>query len=214
MAKEKPKGGIPNKHLHARISYLNQAAKYLATCGQHERSEQLKDTVLEPKRDSAQSSAARNESEPDPSASQTPPETPYLAQGTKASASQSRDLVFQQSSFGGLPLQLSGHLAQVARKSQIRLHQSVKHAICKRCNTPLIEGQTCSRSMENLSKGERKPHADVLVLQCNACGATKRWPVGAQRQKRKTCRTTKATETTMTTAKQLPDSREGPHESG
>lgn len=53
---------------------------------------------------------------------------------------------------------------------------------------PLIEGHTSKKTVENLSKGGRKPLADILVLECKACGATKRWPVGAKRQDRKTKR--------------------------
>lgn len=209
MAKEKAKGAIPNKHLHARISYLNQAAKYLATCGQQEQRRPVEDTVLRSEHNSVQSSAKRNEYEREPSSSEPPPKTTHTAQSEKVAFDHKGDLVFQHSSFGGLPLQLSAHLTQVARKSQIRLHQSVKHSICKRCNTPLIEGQTCSRSAENLSKGRRKPHADVLVLQCQGCGAAKRRPVGAQRQRRKTDRKAKATETTTDDAKASSDGREG-----
>lgn len=207
MAKDKTKGGVPNKHLHARISYLNQAATYLAACGQTEQNEQVEVRDSKLQRDRAQNSAASNESEPDPAASQPPPGKTRTAGGDDAAFDHTKALVFQHSSFGGLPLQLSGHLAQVARKSQIRLDQSVKRAICRRCNTPLIEGQTCSRSMENLSKGGRKAHADVLVVQCKACGAAKRWPVGAQRQRRKTNRKAKATETTTTSAKASSDGK-------
>lgn len=73
-------------------------------------------------------------------------------------------------------------------KSQIRLSQDVKHSICKRCSAILIPGSTSSSKVENLSRGGKKPWADVLVIECNVCSAQKRFPVGAKRQPRKNLR--------------------------
>ena len=180
MAKDKTKTGVPNKHLHARISYLQQAAKCLAA------------GHVSPNGLASMRSAAPNEDTidqeqaPSDGDAPEPPIGPMSQEGPAHGDAKVSN--FQQPSFGGLPLLLSSHLAQVARKSQIRLHPTIKHSICKRCTTPLIEGQTCRKFMENLSKGGRKPNADVLVLECTACGATKRWPVGAKRQERKTKR--------------------------
>jgi hypothetical protein len=39
-----------------------------------------------------------------------------------------------------------------------------------------------------LSKNGRKPWAEVAIITCIACGACKRFPVGAKRQKRKALR--------------------------
>ena len=183
MAKEKAKKGVPNKHLHARIAYLDQAVKYLSAQSlaqshngiQKLDTGKLSDHHLPAQRmntippgtlaiDAAHSIANKKSSPDNPStATFNPPPS-------------------------GLPLQLNAHLRSVAQKAQIRLSQDLKHAICKICNSPLIEGETCLRSIENLSKGGRKPWADVLVLKCCACGACKRFPIGAKKQKRKSLR--------------------------
>lgn len=180
MAKDKTKTGVPNKHLHARISYLLQAATCLAA-GQLGASP-------------AASVGAPGKAIPQAGTTYHPASTSFLAllhesESKDPSEAASREtLDFHTPSFGCLPLHLSSHLVQVARKSTIRLHPSIKHSICKRCNTPLIEGQTCTKAMENSSKEGRKPCADMLVLECQSCGATKRWPIGAKRQERKTKR--------------------------
>lgn len=178
MAKEKAKKGVPNKHMHARIAYLDQAVKYLSaqslaqshngtqqTDHQHPVAERM--TTIPPGTlgiDAAHSIANKKPSPDRPSTTTfNPPPS-------------------------GLPLQLNAHLRSVAQKAQIRLSQDLKHAICKICSSPLIEGETCLRSTENLSKGGRKPWADVLVVKCCACGACKRFPIGAKKQKRKSLR--------------------------
>lgn len=164
MAKEKGKGarGVPNKHLHARVAYLQQAAKYLTlrSCASngvdhgttpitgHDNTLQLQESNQAPK---------------------IPPGTPAIT----------RDHV------SGLPTYLSSHLRQVALKAQIRLNPSVKRSICKTCNTVQIEGETCSKYTENLSHNGRKPHAEMLVLECLACGTKKRFPTAAVRQRKK-----------------------------
>ena len=171
MAKDKSKAGMKNKHLHARISFLHNAATYLTK--QHESL---------PK--SAQDIRNNNPSNPyndEPRLAQTQPEiTPTYA----ANTSGNQTISTQKPSSGGLPLHLSSHLNQVARKSQIRLAQKVKHSICKRCGAIQVEGETCNKFTENLSKRSKKPHADVLVQECGVCGARKRWPIGAKRQKK------------------------------
>ncbi|KAH7052373.1 RNAse P Rpr2/Rpp21/SNM1 subunit domain-containing protein [Macrophomina phaseolina] len=139
----KPKT-VPNKHLHARISYLYQAANYLA-----------------------------NQSAQD--AQQTGPGAMNI-DNTKAGVN-----AFPP----GLPFYYASHLQSVSMKSQIRLSQNIKHSICKRCNAILIPGSTSSNKIENLSRGGKKPWADVLIIECNVCKAQKRFPVGAKRQPRK-----------------------------
>ncbi|KAI1488457.1 Rpr2-domain-containing protein [Biscogniauxia mediterranea] len=96
---------------------------------------------------------------------------------------------------------LKGHAAQQALsrrfltdlrstslKSQIRLSPAMKHTICKLCDSLLIEGETSSSTIENRSKGGRKPWADVLVVKCSTCGGVRRYPVQAARQKRRSAR--------------------------
>jgi ribonuclease P protein subunit RPR2 len=98
-----------------------------------------------------------------------------------AEAPHNRNTLVERPS-GGLPHHLSTHLMQIARKSQLRLRPDVKHNICKLCGNILIGGETSTKSTENLSNGGKKPHADVLVIECGYCGAKKRFPVGATRQ--------------------------------
>ncbi|OCL05124.1 Rpr2-domain-containing protein [Glonium stellatum] len=88
----------------------------------------------------------------------------------------------------GLALQLSSHLRGVSLKSQVRLSHNLKRSICKCCNAVLIPGCTSTTGIENQSRGGKKPWADVLVIECNTCGSKKRFPVGSERQTRKTAR--------------------------
>lgn len=123
---------VPNKHLHARIAYLHQAATHLAL--------------------------------------QAPPVT-----HTDPSHLQQH----------GLPLLLAAQLQAVSQKAQIRLSHDMKRSICKVCSTPLIPHTTSETRIENKSRAEKKSCADVLVIQCRNCRAAKRFPIGAQRQKKK-----------------------------
>lgn len=70
------------------------------------------------------------------------------------------------------------HLRSIAMKSVIRLDPSIKRRICKRCDAFLAPGVSCTERIENKSKNGKKPWADVLIVECNACGAMKRFPVG------------------------------------
>jgi ribonuclease P protein subunit RPR2 len=175
MAKEKSKSGLKNKHLHARVAFLHQAATYLTD---------RRAPLLRGEQGSA-GKIATNE-QPDKASDQQ-----REAGGTDSGTtpSQHRIISINKPSSGGLPLYLSSYLSQVARKSQIRLAPEVKHSICKRCGTIQVEGSTCKKFTENSSKGGKKRHADVLVQECEVCGAKKRWPIGAQRQRKKSQRT-------------------------
>ncbi|KAL1626728.1 hypothetical protein SLS56_006721 [Neofusicoccum ribis] len=153
---------VPNKHLHSRISYLYQAATYLANqslghAGQKEdeAAGQVPRDAMEVDSNTAEVSAAHLV---EPGANALPP---------------------------GLPFYYAYHLQSVSMKSQIQLSQNVKHSICKRCSAILIPGSTSSSKIENSSRGGKKPWADVLVIECNVCGAQKRFPIGAKRQPRK-----------------------------
>lgn len=183
MAKEKAKKGVPNKHLHARIAYLDRAVKYLSAqslAQSHNGIEKVDTEEL------------HNHHRPVERTTTTPPGTlaidaAHSIANKKPSPGQTSTATFNPLP-SGLPLQLNAHLRSVAQKAQIRLTQDLKHAICKICSSPLIEGETCIRSTENLSKSGRKPWAEVLVLKCCACGACKRFPIGAKKQKRKVLR--------------------------
>ncbi|UPK91679.1 hypothetical protein LCI18_002614 [Fusarium solani-melongenae] len=83
---------------------------------------------------------------------------------------------------------IASSLRAVSLKAQIRQSPAMKQTICKFCDTLQVEGETCTSTVENASKGGRKPWADVLTILCKTCGNVKRYPVSAPRQKRKTLR--------------------------
>jgi ribonuclease P protein subunit RPR2 len=183
MAKEKAKKGVPNKHLHARIAYLDQAVKYLSAQSLNQPLNETQKPDTKEVHEHHQPVVRMTTILPGTLAI----DASHSIANQKPSPSHPSTATFNPPP-SGLPLQLNAHLRSVAQKAQIRLSQDVKHAICKICSSPLIEGETCLRSTENLSKGGRKPWADVLVLKCCACGACKRFPIGAKKQKRKSLR--------------------------
>ncbi|KAK5703979.1 hypothetical protein LTR97_002992 [Elasticomyces elasticus] len=179
MGKEKTKTGIPNKHIHARISYLQQAATYLTV-----QRERFNDAGLIADRPSiVAKDEARQHSQ---SLRDERPAT--SSKEVKKNEEWKRKAGLDLPQSGGLPLYLASHLGQIARKTQTRLHPNIKHLICRTCSAVLVIGESCTKRMENVSRGGRKPHADVLVIECTVCGAAKRFPVGAKRQKRKAAR--------------------------
>ncbi|UNI24370.1 Ribonuclease P [Purpureocillium takamizusanense] len=100
----------------------------------------------------------------------------------------------QQRAIENLSRHVICDMRAVSLKAQIRQGTSLKHTICKFCDTIQIEGDTCHSVVENQSKGGRKPWADVLVIKCNTCGNAKRFPVSVSRQQRRTMRQTKPQE--------------------
>lgn len=176
MAKQKVPKGVPNKHLHARIAYLHKIANYLSTqaLAKPDPSQQ------------ATSTTTGDQPKTDPPGTLATDATTSLANSKPAPGHPSTATFNPPAS--GLTLQLTAHLRSVAQKGQIRLSRDLKHSFCKICSSPLIEGETCVRSTENLSKNGRKPWAEVAIVTCVACGACKRFPVGAKRQKRKALR--------------------------
>ncbi|GLA49560.1 hypothetical protein CBS147343_7955 [Aspergillus niger] len=72
----------------------------------------------------------------------------------------------------------------VSLKSQLRLPIDVKRSFCKRCDTFLIPGVTCTQDIRNASRGRKKPWADVLVVCCSTCGTEKRFPQTDKRSKK------------------------------
>jgi len=151
------KGRMPNKSLQARIKYIRQAAEYLTLQSNTSLTAETKAA------DATESQAAIDDK----------------AQDTIESDNM---LDQERHPHGSSAARLVSHLTSIAQKSQIRLAPDVKHQICKRCSTLLIEGSTSRKFVENLSRGGRKPHADVLIAECRRCGARKRWPIGMPRQ--------------------------------
>jgi ribonuclease P protein subunit RPR2 len=154
MAKAKA-GTVQNKALYSRVSYLYQAATYLATQQQHSRT-------------STGSSQTENGKD------LNTPDVELERPSGQALQAASRHLITD--------------LRTVSLKAQLRMSPAMKHSICKNCDTMLIDGSTCTSEVENRSKGGKKPWADVLVRKCNICGFARRFPVAAERQKRRPLR--------------------------
>ncbi|KAK9414256.1 putative Rpr2-domain-containing protein [Seiridium unicorne] len=89
-------------------------------------------------------------------------------------------------------------------KGLIRLSPAMKRTVCKYCDTLMIEGETCTSVVENMSKGGKKPWADVLATTCKTCGGVKRFPI-APRQKRRPARKQATQETQPDTAEGSPE---------
>lgn len=154
--------GIPNKHIHARIAYLNQVATYLALQQSPKTAENTSKIANEGVSEAVTVANTNTKS------------------GTDQSSHAGVSLANR-----GLPYLFTTHLRAVSRKSQISLSQDMKRSLCKVCNGPLVPGQTSAVHMENSSKGGKKPWANVQVIRCLNCDSDKRFPLGALRQTHK-----------------------------
>lgn len=190
MAKCKPQKPlcVPQKHLHSRISFLYQAATYLASTQSAVVTSTPSDGVsLKPVGVSNGSDLRSKEvkSSTSEQATTSMASVPVRDRGVSHSdwpASSMRESAPSR--------QLLSHLHAVSRKAQISLSPNIKHSVCKRCHTLLITGSNCHERLENLSRGSRKPWADVMVRKCLTCGTEKRTPTGIMRQAGKAKRCT------------------------
>ncbi|KAM7221020.1 RNAse P Rpr2/Rpp21/SNM1 subunit domain containing protein [Rhypophila decipiens] len=159
--KEKGNGGVQHRAIYSRVSFLQQAAVLLSTATEREIASEQPSVAEDTQRATATAAAILT----------APSETvnPNLTHPLQ-----------------GLGRQLVTDLRSVSLKTRIRLSPAVKQTICKYCDSVLIEGETCTSTGENRSKGGRKPWADVLVRKCHGCGRERRYPVNAPRPKRKT----------------------------
>ncbi|KAF2721211.1 hypothetical protein K431DRAFT_247530 [Polychaeton citri CBS 116435] len=179
MAKAKNKGtkSSGNKHLQARVDFLSRVSFYLAAHGKNALQE-------DPIQDPAISDVKRLSQKDADSA---------LVQSSLAAMEYTMNRKPEQASEQSLKgelmsnqsLRLANHLRAVALKSQIRLDLDTKRSICKVCDTPLIEGMSSMKYLENLSKGKKKPWANMFVVKCLTCGCPKRFPTGSKRQHKK-----------------------------
>ena len=177
-AKSAMQDNIPHKHLHSRISYLHQAAAYLT---QHQ---------LHGDKDWKQHTTARSD-------------TLSLREGLRGKASMKTTnhnavgTVGSVESLGevlgicekhmllqvpALARHAVSQLRGVSLKGQAHLSSAMKHSVCGRCDAFLIPGSTSSSYIENKSKSGSKPWVDVLVITCNTCRSSRRFPIGARRQ--------------------------------
>ena len=171
--------GIPQKHLHSRVSYLYQAAMYLAAAEKEAQHQRLKAPMNGP--------ASSKESQPEglqgPHNATEPVRGGPQAPGTDESQTTAphRQPVSNTDSiaprrFSPQSRHLLTSMRSVSQKSQIRLSRSIKRSVCRRCDALLAQNSTVQ--IENASRGGRKPWADVLVVRCEQCGFLKRYPVG------------------------------------
>lgn len=168
MAKAKTTTGsnVPHRALCSRISYLYQAAAYLAT-------------QVQPPTPSSQDEASDSQNN----------NTEISKEDSRCHKQKSSD----SQHVHALPRKMVSDLRDVSLKMQIRLSPAMKHTMCKRCDTLLVDGSTCATEVENKSKGGRKPWAETLVKKCLNCGCERRYPVNLDRQTRRPHRVMKAT---------------------
>ena len=159
--KQKQSGSVPNRAIYSRLSYLYQAAAYIQSQGLQSQNPQSQSSP-----EAAEQAQPHSEDRSQPPTEQGQPELHKDIHAVTAR-------------------RLLSDLRAASLKTQIRLDPSVKRTVCKYCDTLLIEGASCRSSVENRSRGGRKPWADVLVVKCGTCGGEKRFPVSAARQKRR-----------------------------
>ena len=163
---------VANRHLYARLSYLHHAAEYLANVRQGpEQNETAAQTI------SPQPSNAKEPSQAVPV---------QLMDGGSTSCSPASS----ENPAAAAPLStyFASHMLSISKKAKVKLSADVKRSICKRCNAVLIPGQSSRCLIENKSKGQHKPWADVFLVTCISCGMEKRYAVGQQRQVKKSLR--------------------------
>jgi ribonuclease P protein subunit RPR2 len=165
----KDAGKFPNKALHSRISYLYQAATYLAT-----QQKQHSKAAIEPSKNEGSGWQSHDAA----GMTETEMRTPFDSDASLQPASR----------------RLISDLRTVSLKAQIRMSPAIKYSTCKNCDTLLIDGSTCTSQVDNTSKRGKKPWADILVRRCNTCGTAKRFPVAAERQKRRPRRSADSSE--------------------
>ncbi|KAI3084236.1 hypothetical protein CBS147353_1787 [Aspergillus niger] len=181
MAKAKAKGkkdsaGGAHSHIRARIDYLYNTATFLQSIGKP--------------------------SPQQPSASQQNDQINIAEDATKLQGTErivpqivKSDLALEEEPTKPKNTSVTERLPQLSRvymsqmrgvslKSQLRLPIDVKRSFCKRCDTFLIPGVTCTQDIRNASRGRKKPWADVLVVCCSTCGTEKRFPQTDKRSKK------------------------------
>lgn len=181
MKTQKSATTIPQSHLHSRISYLYQAATYLAEVHKKDPASQKNESKIHEVQGAEMNaeSGSRNkfDTNMEERENRTIESNNPIQPVETAKPSISEAL--------GPSRRLLSHLRAVSLKSQIRLTPTMKNSMCKNCDSLLIPGRTSTSRLENKSRGGRKPWADVLAMTCNSCGFVKRHPIGAKRQSRR-----------------------------
>ena len=191
MAQDKAKAhkGLAQKHIHSRISYLYQAATYLANVAHQSRARTpyIENGIMKQSEPSEELQCAV--AAPKPVSDNALPVLPTDHEIGMPKIAPDGE---RRNEGSALSRQLVVHLQAISLKSQVRLSPAMKHTICRRCGILLVPGSTSTSHLENSSRGGRKPWADVLVTTCTACGSAKRFPVGTKRQGRRESRIGKA----------------------
>ena len=159
---QKVPGGPGQKHLHSRVSYLFQAATFLANARVKLQPDSDDPShVMNRTGESVDNNKHSNDNVPEKATSIDGPNNPTLSCKILAQA------------------------RAISQKSQIRLTPAMKKSICKRCNVILTPGSSAITRMENHSRNGKKPWADVLVVTCAVCQTAKRYPIGVNHQVKK-----------------------------
>ncbi|EFE41758.1 hypothetical protein TRV_03503 [Trichophyton verrucosum HKI 0517] len=153
---QKGSGSRAQTHLHARVAYLCKAADYLQSA-----------TSPKPSKDGNKS--------------QVNYDTISISEQEISKGTLNPGVSREKNPFSYISRQYGNQLRAVSQKSQIRLNRETKRSICKRCDSLLRPGVTCSDTIENKSRGMKKPWADTRVITCGFCGTQKRFPQGVQK---------------------------------
>ncbi|KAF4124597.1 ribonuclease P protein subunit RPR2 [Geosmithia morbida] len=157
MAKKTAQPSVVNRHVYARASYLYQAANYLA---------QAAITTTTPRDRQQQDGQLSSPGSSPPAGSRTA--TVSSGAGRRAARNLSR--------------RMTSDIRSISLKAQVRHSPAMKSTMCRSCDSLLVEGQTSRTTVENASRGGRKPWADVLTVRCLVCGQVRRYPVGGRTQ--------------------------------
>jgi len=154
-------GANVQKPLYSRVSYLHQAAAYMASLSFKVKPKLISnEDVIEAPKAVRHGGITRD--------SQASPPNKVVRNMEKHSSCLDQNFIFQAQG--------------VSRKAQIRVSQAMKHSTCHRCKSFLTSPSRSESFVENSSRGARKPWADVLVTRCTQCRGERRIPVGARRQ--------------------------------
>jgi ribonuclease P protein subunit RPR2 len=171
MGKKDPATRVPNRQSHARISFLYQAASYFANL-------ESQSLLLSTKSRGTSAELTQIGDQNDELVKQND-DVDYTKSRRNSKA---RTCIKTDQHKHAVSAFLGSHLRIIGRKSQVKVAQSIKRDICKRCNVILQEGKTSATRIENKSYERQKPWADVLVVTCLSCGMEKRYSVGGKKR--------------------------------
>ncbi|OXV08325.1 hypothetical protein Egran_03915 [Elaphomyces granulatus] len=187
MGKTKGKTSSPGSHLRARIEYLHQAAVYLQSAST--RTSGLDAASTGTNEGNQERVGIEGEALQLPNAKPTAPDPIMCPSNQAKDPPTARDLEERRNQTkktrpSGLSRLYISQMRGVSLKSQHRLPRLIKRSFCKRCDTLLAPGLTCTEEIRNESRERKKPWADILVIRCTACGTEKRFPQTQKRSKR------------------------------